>query len=75
MMDEQNKGMNHPMMCKCPHHKMVPLMIALIGLSFLLGELGVLSIHAVNIIWPILVIIGAFTKMGGNNCKCCTKPM
>ncbi len=70
MMDQQNTGM-HSMTCKCPHHKMVPLSILLIGVAFLLGEMGTLSMHAVNIIWPILVIVIGGTKMAGNSCKCC----
>ncbi len=71
MMDEQNKGTMHPNVCRCTHHSMVPLMVALIGLAFLLGELGVLTMHTVNIIWPILLIIAGGTKMSRRMCKCC----
>jgi len=59
---------NQPMgkMCKCPHHKMWPLLIILVGLTFLLEAFGVFSSMAVNVIWPILLIIFGFSKM----CKC-----
>ena len=56
--------------CSCPHHKVVPLMIILIGVAFLLGALNVLTMSAVGIIWPILLIVAGGTKLGG--CKCCT---
>ncbi len=56
-------------MCNCPHHKTVAWMIVLIGVTFLLGALGAFSSMAVNVIWPILLIIGGFSKM----CKCCSK--
>ncbi len=59
--------------CNCPHHKMVPLMVLLIGLTFLLGALNILSGQAVSIIWPILVIIAAGTKISSSKCKCCNK--
>ncbi len=53
----------------------MPLMIMLIGFAFLLGELGMVSMHTVGIIWPILVIIAAGTKMNEDKCTCCMKPM
>ena len=70
MMDGQNNEM-HGMTCKCPHHKMIPLSILLIGVVFLLNAFGMLSMNVVSIIWPILVIVIGGTKMAGNSCKCC----
>jgi 4-hydroxybenzoate polyprenyltransferase len=57
--------------CNCTHHKMTPLFIILIGLVFLLGATGSFSAHAVDIIWPILLILLSITKWAGNSCKCC----
>lgn len=65
-MDEMNsKGK----MCGCPHHKVVPLSIMLIGVVFL--PLHVLSPMAVSVIWPILLVIIGGTKLGSSGCKCC----
>jgi len=58
--------------CKCPHHNVVPIMIILIGLTFLLGALNiVLTPWAVSVIWPILLIIIGGIKLGSKKCKCC----
>ncbi len=57
-------------MCTCPHHKVIPGLIVLFGLTFLLGALGVLSAYAVSIIWPILVMLGGLQKMFGGKCGC-----
>lgn len=60
-------------MCKCPHHKVVPVLVVLFGVTFLLGAWGTLSWSAVNVIWPILVILAGLIKIGENSgmCKCC----
>lgn len=60
-------------MCKCPHHKMVPLFIALIGLVFLLQALGTISASFAEIAWPILLILIGLQKMFGGMCSCCRK--
>lgn len=60
--------------CNCPHHKMIPLGIVLIGLVFLLGALGVLAMSTVNITWPIIVILIGLQKMMRGMCKCCSRP-
>lgn len=60
-------------MCKCPHHKMVPLCIALIGLVFLLQALGMIGVAFAEIAWPILLILIGLQKMSGGMCKCCNK--
>ena len=59
--------------CKCPHHKMMPLMIVLIGLTFLLGAFNILSPMVVAVIWPILLILIGLQKMFKGMCKCCSK--
>ncbi len=57
--------------CRCSHHKVIPGLVVLFGLTFLLGALGVFSAHAVSIIWPILVILAGLQKFGRDMCKCC----
>lgn len=56
--------------CKCPHHKIVPWLIILIGADFLLGAVNVLTWSFVNITWPILLIIVGIVKL--NRCSCCS---
>jgi hypothetical protein len=69
----QNTMGGQKMMCKCSHHKVVPVCIALIGLVFLLGALNILSPMMVAILWPVLVIVAGLTKLSGKMgmCKCC----
>lgn len=57
--------------CCCPCHKMVPLFIALIGLAFLAKSFGYLSAGAVDVIWPVLIILIGLKKMTKDMCKCC----
>jgi len=60
-------------MCKCQHHKVMPVFVILFGLTFLLGYWGTLSWGTVNTIWPILVILGGLMKWTEKSgmCKCC----
>ncbi len=51
---------------------MVPFIILLLGVTFLAGNLGWVSASFVMTAWPILVIVGALTKLCGGMCKCCT---
>jgi hypothetical protein len=62
-----------PGVCSCMHHKTLPILIILFGVSFLLQALSVLSAQANSIIWPILVILGGFFKLYGGACKCYMK--
>ena len=75
MENMQNMGgmQNMKKVCKCPHHKVVPALIILIGLTFLLGSWGTLSASSVNVIWPVLVILAGAMKFGekAGMCKCC----
>ncbi|MBI4142500.1 hypothetical protein HY480_01335 [Candidatus Uhrbacteria bacterium] len=57
--------------CKCPHHKMFPLFVFLIGLTFLLGNLGTLNAQTVGIVWPILLGLIGLQKLFSGRCKCC----
>ena len=57
--------------CGCMHHKVLPILVILLGLDFLLASLGVLTWGFVNVTWPILVIIAGFMKL--MSCSCCSK--
>ncbi len=57
--------------CGCPHHKVVPCGIALIGVLFLLQGIGILSVSLVGILWPIVLIVIGGTKLMGRRCNCC----
>jgi K+ transporter len=63
------EGMN---VCKCPHHKVMPLAVLLIGVVFLLQAMGTVSAMFVMYAWPILLIVAVLPKLGG--CKCCSNP-
>lgn len=58
-------------MCRCPHHKVKPVLVILFGVLFLLGSYGVVSEHTVEIGWPILVILAGLMKLFSGWCKCC----
>lgn len=66
-MDQSMEGK----VCNCPHHKVVPGLVALIGLAFLLQALNVLSASFVALAWPILLILIGVKKMCSGMCKCC----
>ena len=57
--------------CGCPCHCMTGLLIALIGLTFLLGAFNVLSARVVEVTWPILVILIGVKSVCSAKCKCC----
>ena len=61
------------MVCKCPHHKVIPVLVILFGLLFLLGALEIVTSGFVMLVWPILVIIAGFQKWAEKShmCKCC----
>ena len=67
----QNMGGGMKNMCKCVHHKVVPILVILFGALFLLGNWEIMSWDAVNMLWPILVIIGGVMKLTKGKCKCC----
>ncbi|MEK7503668.1 MAG: DUF5668 domain-containing protein [Patescibacteria group bacterium] len=53
------------------HHKVMPMLIVLLGLTFLSKELGIVSAGTANVIWPVIVILAGLKKLMGNVCKCC----
>ncbi|MDP3779358.1 MAG: hypothetical protein Q8R30_04940 [bacterium] len=72
MMEGEGKMMGGGMnTCGCPHHKIVPMMIFIIGLLFLLNVLNVITAMALSWLWPIALMIAGLMKMMGGGCKCC----
>lgn len=59
--------------CCCPCHKMAGVLVILFGLTFLLGALNVIGQNVVNIVWPILVMLGGLKCLCAGKCKCCDK--
>ena len=57
-------------MCSCPHHKVVPVCIILIGLVFLAAQLNWVTMSFTAIAWPILLIVIGAGKWMGGSCKC-----
>lgn len=58
--------------CTCFHHKLVPILIILLGLAFLLENLNVLTAGFVGLAWPVLLILVGVVKIFGHGCKCCS---
>ena len=56
--------------CTCSHHKILPAFLILIGLSFLLTTIGVVSEATNSIVWPVLLIALGLTKLKGGSCSC-----
>lgn len=69
-MDHQEMG-GQGKVCGCNHHMTKPMLLLLLGVDFLLGSLGVLTMGFVQITWPIIIILIAVMMMMGRNCKCC----
>ncbi len=69
----QNMGNSQggKMVCNCGHHKVVPGAVMLIGLVFLLGTFNILTMWAVGVIWPVLLMVIGGMKMMSHKCKCC----
>lgn len=57
--------------CSCFCHKVIGLLIALFGLTFLLKDVGVYGDYVNNIVWPSLILLGGLKKMFGGMCGCC----
>ena len=68
-MEEGMKGEK----CYCPHHKVVPIFVVLLGLLFLLNAFNVFNPMFVSVAWPILVIAAGLTKMFEHKCTCCRR--
>ncbi len=69
---DQQMGGGQKMMCGCPHHKAVPILIILFGLLFLLGSWNIVSASMVTMGWPIIIILIGLTKLMKAKCGCCS---
>ena len=59
--------------CGCSCHKTLGILIAFIGVVFLLGHFDVIGSDTVDILWPVLVILIGIKKAYGRSiCKCCS---
>ncbi|TAL19080.1 hypothetical protein EPN90_04640 [Patescibacteria group bacterium] len=63
--------------CVCPHHKIVPAIIALavivFGGAFLFYNLGLIGIAAREILWPLAIVVAGVTKLAAHACTCCRR--
>ena len=57
--------------CGCTHHKVFPILVVLFGLTFLLGNLNILTQQFVSIAWPVIICLAGLMKLTGGGCKCC----
>lgn len=59
--------------CRCPHHKVMPGLIILLGLIFLLQAINVVSAGFAMVAWPVVVILIGLQKFAEKShmCKCC----
>lgn len=55
----------------CPCKRMPGLFVILIGLTFLLKQVGVIDAHTAGILWPVIVILAGAQLMFRDLCKCC----
>lgn len=56
--------------CNCPHHMLIPVFVALIGITFFLQNLELLTAHTAGIIWPALVALAGLQLLFSRRCKC-----
>lgn len=57
--------------CGCQHHNITPILVIIFAIAVLLVEFNVITFFVFSIVWPILLIIGAGSKVAAKNCKCC----
>jgi len=57
--------------CNCPHHKVIPIIVLLIGLVVLLSAFNIWSGQVETILIGVLILIVGFVKLKSASCKCC----
>lgn len=72
-MDGKDMGMDSGKTCNCPHHKVIPVLVILLGVAFLAANLNLITWSVVGWIWPVLVVIAGGTMLFRGSCKCCSK--
>jgi len=72
-MENMQNMPNGKNVCSCHHHKVIPVLIILFGLTFLLESRGVISSDFAMIAWPVIIMAGGVMKLMNNSkmCKCC----
>jgi hypothetical protein len=65
--------MNSDNKCGCVCHKMKGVFVILIGLTFLLNSMEIISSHMTSMIWPTIIIIAGVKMSLKGMCKCCHK--
>jgi len=59
--------------CRCGHHKVLPILAIILGLEFFFAEINVLTWAFVNVTWPILLVIAGVMGLMKGRCACCAK--
>jgi hypothetical protein len=59
--------------CCCVCHMMGGILIALIGVTVLLGNLEIITPKIVGLVWPSLLILLGLKKALKGRCSCCSK--
>lgn len=72
-MDEKMLEQNNK--CSCSHHrfqhKRFDLALMVFGGAFLLANIGWISGDALNILWPLAILLPGLFGISGKFCKCC----
>ena len=63
--------MEQQKVCNCPHHKVAPWMMIIVGLAFVVYALGTINFMTMGLIVGIGLFLVGFTKLTGHSCKCC----
>ena len=72
MPNEGGGNMGAMNVCKCPHHKTMPVLIVIFALLFLLHALGwFITDHILAVTWPIVVGLAGIFRMSERKCTCC----
>ncbi|MEK7664490.1 MAG: hypothetical protein AAB340_03605 [Patescibacteria group bacterium] len=60
--------------CNCIHHKVIPFLVVVFGVTFLMGFWEMINWDVVNIVWPVIIIVIGLMKLVERMeiCKCCS---
>lgn len=64
---------NNAVKCACPHHSVVPVFIALLGLVLLGHAVGLITDGFNAVVWPAIILVIGLVKMFSRGCKCCSR--
>ena len=63
-------GQDQGKSCSCAHHFIIPFLVFILGVAFLLYNLGYITPAAMNVVWPSLIALGGIQLMISRRCKC-----